>query len=84
MVECAKLFPKMHVFHFGHLFYVLYAHHPDTARPFFGPGMYSLLVCMLTYVFVCVVRVCVRACVRVCMYMIMCVCIVCVCVKFVV
>ncbi|XP_065906269.1 ultra-long-chain fatty acid omega-hydroxylase-like isoform X1 [Dysidea avara] len=37
MVECAKLFPKMHVFHFGHLFYVLYAHHPDTARPFFGP-----------------------------------------------
>ena len=39
MVQCTKLYPKMHVFHFGHLFYALFAHHPDTARPFFGPGI---------------------------------------------
>ena len=38
MVECTKLHPKMHVAHLGHLFYVLFVHHPDTAKEFFGSG----------------------------------------------
>jgi len=44
MVECTKLHPKMHVAHLGHLFYVLFVHHPDTAKEFFGSGIFSVLV----------------------------------------
>ena len=39
LVECTKLHPKMHVFQLGHLFDILFAHHPDTARSFFGSGV---------------------------------------------
>jgi len=61
MVECTKLHPKMHVAHLGHLFYVLFVHHPDTAKEFFGSGC---VVCVL-------LCTCVRTCMWVCTYLCM-------------
>ena len=62
MVECTKLHPKMHVAHLGHLFYVLFVHHPDTAKEFFGSGCVGCV-----HVRVCV---CARVCAWVCLALI--------------
>ena len=43
-VESTKLHSKMHIMHIGRPFGVLFAHHPDTARAFFGSGEVSVFV----------------------------------------
>ena len=68
---CVKLYPKLHVVYLGSVIGVLFLHHPDTARTFFGSGnVYTVIICVCA---------CVPVCVRVCAYMCVCVC-VCVCV----
>ena len=38
LVDCTKLYPKGHVVYLCPIFGVLFVHHPDTARVFFGSG----------------------------------------------
>ena len=73
---CTQFYPKAHVVYLGSVIGVLFLHHPDTARTFFGSGNVhiEMVVCVLVCVCVCVC-VCVSVCVSVCVHVCMCVCV---------
>ena len=55
---CTKLYSKLHVVYLGSVNGMLFLHHPDTARIFFGSGNACVRIKSLGVFCICVYAVC--------------------------